>query len=165
MCSQRSGFWYLLSMFHLDAFFFGLLFPCFPSFQSQLVIFYSTLMGVFWRLLHPNSLECHKTPIIYHWVVLSISNGGIRLISSKIITPTTYMGSWVLATPIITSKFLLDFCMFLLKAKGVSNLGLLIFQVHLKSTRNCFPLKVVICVPFFFINWLKMVNIALKRVF
>jgi hypothetical protein len=35
------------------------------SFQNQLVIFYSTLMGVFEGLLGPSSLECPKAPLIH----------------------------------------------------------------------------------------------------
>lgn len=117
--------WVLVFSFNvsLDASFFRSLFPCLPSFQSQFVVFYLTLMGVFWKLLGPSSLECFKTPLICHQVVLPISNGGIGLISSKVIIPTTYMGSWALIAPIVTSKFLLDFRLFLLKVKGVSNLG------------------------------------------
>ncbi len=102
---------------------FGSLFPCLPSFQSQFIVFYSTLMGVFWRLLGSSSLECLKTLIVHHQVVLPISDGGVGLISSKVIIPTTYIENWALVAPIITSKFLLDFCSFLLKVKGVSNLG------------------------------------------
>ncbi len=62
-----------------------------------------------------------------------ISSGGVRLISLEVIVLVTYLGSWGLVALVITSKFLLDFCLFLLEAIGVSRLGPLLFQVHLKS--------------------------------
>ncbi len=62
-----------------------------------------------------------------------ISSGGVRLISSKVIVLVTYLESWALVALVITSKFLLDFCLFLLEAIGVNSLGPLLFQVHLRS--------------------------------
>ncbi len=62
-----------------------------------------------------------------------IFSGAIRLISLEVITSTIYLGSWALVTMVIASKFLLDFLLFLLKAIGVDDLGLLLFQAHLKS--------------------------------
>jgi hypothetical protein len=41
------GFWYPLLMFCLNAFFFVLLLPPLPTFQKQLIVFYSTLVGMF----------------------------------------------------------------------------------------------------------------------
>ncbi len=90
-------------------------------------------MGVFERLLGPGSLECFEAPLVCQHVALPISNGGVVLISLKVIAPITYLRSWALVAPIICSKFLLDFCLFLLKVIGVSNLGPFSFQVHLRS--------------------------------
>jgi len=56
----RSGFWYPLSMFHLEAFLFASLLPLLPNFWNQLVIFYSTLMTFFkgfWVQAHWNALR------------------------------------------------------------------------------------------------------------
>jgi len=85
---------------------FGILSQCFtqwPSFLlhyfppskiwNQLAIFGSTRMGVFKRLLGLNSLECPEAPIVRRQVALSISNGGIGLISLEVITPSTYIKS------------------------------------------------------------------------
>lgn len=115
---------------------FGIFFQCFtrclffwfvvslPSkFSKSIRCFLLDPNGSFLETFGSELWECLKTPLICHHVVLPISNGGVGLISSKVITPTTYMGSWALIAPIITSKFLLDFCSFLLKMKGVSNLG------------------------------------------
>jgi hypothetical protein len=60
-------------------------------------------------------------------VVFPISNGGIGLISMKVITPVAYLGSWALIAFIIASRFLLDFHPFFLEAIGVSNSKPLVF--------------------------------------
>jgi hypothetical protein len=104
-------------------------------------------MGVFERLVGPCSLDCFEAPIVCQHVALPISSGSITLISSKVIDPTTYLRSWALVTPIIASKFLLDFCLFLLKVIGVSNLRPLLFQVHLRLTQELLPPKSIACVP------------------
>jgi hypothetical protein len=104
-------------------------------------------MGVFERLVGPCSLDCFEAPLVCQHVALSISSGGVALISLKVIVPTTYLRSWALVTPIITSKFLLDFCLFLLKVIGVNNLRPLPFQAHLRSTQELLPPGVVACVP------------------
>jgi hypothetical protein len=79
-------------------------------------------MGVFKRLLGLNSLECPEAPIVRRQVALSISNGGIGLISLKVITRSTYIGSQALVTPIMASMILLDFFPFLLEAIGANSL-------------------------------------------
>ncbi len=56
----------------------------------------------------PQGLYC----LVYRQVILPISSGGIRLISSKVIALIAYLGSWALVTFIIASKFLLDFSSF-----------------------------------------------------
>ncbi len=56
-----------------------------------------------------------------------ISNGGVGLISTEAIVPATYLGKWALMAPIIASKFLLDYRLFLLEAIGVNNLRPLLF--------------------------------------
>jgi hypothetical protein len=91
-------------------------------------------MGVFLKLLGLGSLECPKAPLVHPQVALTIFNGGIRLTSSNVIALTTYLGSWALITSVIASKFLLDFCPFLLKAIGANSSGSLPLQTHLKST-------------------------------
>jgi hypothetical protein len=47
----------------------------------------------------------------------------LGLISLEVITPIAYLKNWALVGPIIASKFLLDFCLFLLEVIDISNLG------------------------------------------
>jgi hypothetical protein len=63
-------------------------------------------------------------------VVFSISNGGIGLISSKVIAPTGELGFSCLH---YSFKVFVGFCSFFLKAIVVSNLRQLLFQAHFKS--------------------------------
>jgi len=53
----------------------------------------------------------------------SIFNGGVGLISSKVIVQVAYMGRWALVAHVIVPRFLLDFCLFLLEVIGVNSLG------------------------------------------
>jgi hypothetical protein len=98
-----------------------------PSFRSQLVIFYSTLLGVFERLLGLGLLECPEALHVCQYVALHVFSGGSGLISSEVIALVAYMGSWGLVTLIIASKFLLYFRSFLLEVIGANNLGSLFF--------------------------------------
>jgi hypothetical protein len=72
---------------------------------------------------------------------------GALLISSEVITLTTYLGNWALIAHVITSKFLLDSYMFLLKAMGASSLEPLPFQAHLRLARKLLTLGATTCVP------------------
>jgi hypothetical protein len=84
------AFGIFFSMFRPEAFFFVLVFP---PFRNQLVIFYSTLMGIFLKLLGLGSLKSPKAPFVHRQMALTIFNGGIRLISSNVIALATYLES------------------------------------------------------------------------
>jgi len=58
-------------------------------------------------------------------VVFPISNGGVGLISLKVIAPIAYLMSWILVALVIASKFLLE-------AIYANSLGPFPFQAHLK---------------------------------
>jgi len=62
------------------------------------------------------------------------------LISLKVIVLVAYLGSWILVTLVIISKFLLDFCSFLLEAIGVNNS---------KGARTCYSFGGCSMCPFF----------------
>jgi hypothetical protein len=47
---------------------------------------------------------------------LPITLGGIMLISTSTIAPTTYLGSWALIASIIVTKFMVDQCPFIFEA-------------------------------------------------
>jgi hypothetical protein len=96
-------------------------------------------MEVFERFLGPSSLECLEAPFVPWHVVLLIYSGGIRLISSKVIVPFTYLRSWALVIIVIVSRFLLDSCPFLLEAIGVNGLGPFLFQAHIRLMQELLP--------------------------
>jgi hypothetical protein len=127
----------LFLMFHLEAFLFVLVLPSLLGFWNQLVIFYSTLMGVFKRLLGLGSLQCPKALLVHRQVALTIFIRGIGLISLNVIALVTYLKSWALVTFVIASRFLLDFHLFLLKAIVVNSSGSFLFQAHLRSPGGC----------------------------
>ncbi len=63
-------------------------------------------------------------------MALPISSDDIMFISLEVITPIAYLGSWALIALVIASRFLLDFCLFLLdllELIGANNLGPLLF--------------------------------------
>jgi hypothetical protein len=78
-------------------------------------------MGIFEKLLGSSSLECHEALLVHQYVVLPISNEGIRLISFEFIVLTIDLRSWALIALVIASRFLLDSHPFLLEAIGVKN--------------------------------------------
>jgi hypothetical protein len=53
-------------------------------------------------------------------MALPIFNEGVKLISLEAIAPFAYLESWDLVALVITSKFLLDFLLFLLEAISVT---------------------------------------------
>jgi hypothetical protein len=80
-------------------------------------------VGVFERLLGLGSLEYPEAPLIHRHVIFPISSGGIGLIYIEVIALATYLGSWALTTLVITFRFLLVYCSFLLEAIGVNGSG------------------------------------------
>ncbi len=78
-----------------------------------------------------------------------------------------YLKSWVLIAPTIASRFLLNFCPFLLEVIRTNNTRSLFFQAHFKLTCKFFPLMAAWCVfPFELLvekgaNWFKE-NISKK---
>jgi hypothetical protein len=116
--NERMSRWLLVSSLDVSPISFPFFFVASPllGFRSQLVVFYSTLMGVFERILGLGSLECPEAPFNHRHVVLPIFSGGIRFISLEAIAPAIYLGSWALVTFVIASRFLLH-------AIGANGLG------------------------------------------
>ncbi len=136
-CFQDQGLfmWLLVSSLDvsLKSFAFCFIVLSLLGFQSQFVVFKSTLMEIFERLLGVGSLDCLEVLLVHQQVVLPISSGGVWSISLEVITLIAYLGNWAIIALVITSKFLLDFHQFLLEAIGVSNSRPLLLQTHLKS--------------------------------
>ncbi len=89
-------------------------------------------MGIFYKLLGLSSMVYFEAFFVRLHVVLPISSEGIRVISLEVIVPIVYLGSWALVALVIASRNLLDLHSSLLEAIGVSSLGPLIFQAHLR---------------------------------
>jgi hypothetical protein len=102
---------------------------------------------IFYKHLGLCSLQCLHAFLVHWKVALPIFSGGIWPISLKLITQIAYMWSWALVAHVITSRFLLDFCPFLLKMIVVNNIRLLISLIHVRLVQKQFPLKVATCVP------------------
>jgi hypothetical protein len=79
-------------------------------------------MGVLERLLGLGSLE-HLEALLILGIWLFHFDGGIGLISLEVITLVTYLKSWALVDFVISSKFLLDFHLFLLDVIDANRLG------------------------------------------
>jgi hypothetical protein len=75
----------------------------------------SIVMGVFKRFLGLDSLKCPNPLFVHQHVALPISSGGTRLISFKVIALVACLESWALVAFVITFRFLLNFCPFLLE--------------------------------------------------
>lgn len=78
-------------------------------------------MGVFEKLLGLGSLECPKTLLVHQQVALLISNGGHKVDFFEGHCSSCLFGNWALVAPMIISKFLLDYHMFLLEVIGVNS--------------------------------------------
>ncbi len=83
-------------------------------------------MGVFEKFLGPGFLEWPKALLIQEQMVFPISRHRFDFHGGHCFN-CTYLGNWALVVIIISSKFLLDFRPFLLKAIGANILGLLFF--------------------------------------
>jgi hypothetical protein len=71
---------------------------------------------MFGCLLGPRSFNSLEGPLVRKQASLPITFGGIRVISTSIIAPTTYLGSWALVTSIIVASFMVDQRPFLFEA-------------------------------------------------
>jgi hypothetical protein len=54
------------------------------------------------------SFDSLKRLLVHKQTSLPITLGGIELISTSIIAPTTYSGSWALVASIIATRFMAD---------------------------------------------------------
>jgi hypothetical protein len=68
---------------------------------------------VFEHLLGPRSFISLEGPLSHKKIYLLITLGGISLILTSTIAPTTYLGDWALVVSIITVRFMVDQCPFL----------------------------------------------------
>jgi hypothetical protein len=143
-----SCFWYPFSMFCLKAFLFVALLP--PPFRLSTLAcsFWFCPYGGFWETLKPKFLKmtrCFPNALVDFFS--HFSSSGVGFISFEAIVLIAYCGNWAFITPINVSKFLIDFCLFLLEALMVSNLGLFSSLTHLRLAQELHPKVVVLCIP------------------
>jgi hypothetical protein len=108
---------------------FGILIRCFMQHSSyllqcpfasstlieSLISFDSPLYKRFGCLLGPRSFDIFKGPLSRKQASLPINFGGVGVISTSTIAPTTYFRSWALVTLIIVARFMVDGHPFLLE--------------------------------------------------
>jgi hypothetical protein len=71
---------------------------------------------VFGRLLGLGSFDSLKGPLVHKQTSFPITFGGVGLISTFTIAPTTYLGYWALVTLVIVVRFMVDQHPFFLEA-------------------------------------------------
>jgi hypothetical protein len=71
---------------------------------------------MFGCLLGLGSFESPERPLTHKQASLPITFGGVRLILTSTITPTTYLNSWAFVVSIIATRFMVDQCHFFLEA-------------------------------------------------
>jgi hypothetical protein len=76
--------------------------------------------------LGPRSFDNLKGFLAHKQASFSITFGGISLLSTSTIAPTTYLGNWAFITSIIATKFMVDQCPF-------------IFETLVQVDNNTFP--------------------------
>ncbi len=104
---------------------------------------------MFGDLLGSRSFDSPERPLAHKQASLPITFSGVRLILASIITPTSYLGSWVLVALVITTRFMVDQCPFLLEALTQINNNTFLFQQHLKVTCDLLPPPTHACLPSF----------------
>jgi len=90
--------------------------PLSSTFIKSFISFDSSLLQMFERLLGLGSFNSPKGPLAHKQACLPITFGGIELISTSTIAPTTYLGNWALITIIIIVRFMVDQHPFLVEA-------------------------------------------------
>jgi hypothetical protein len=102
---------------------------------------------MFRHLSSLRSFDSPKGPLVHKQTSFPITFGGIEIISTSTMTPTTYLKSWAFVVSIIVAKFMVDQCLFLLKALARVNNDTFPFKQHLKAT--CDLLSPASCACFF----------------
>ncbi len=144
-----NGFWYI--SFDVLSIGFPFCFVVSLSFRFSKLVHYFLfdLDGSFWMTFGFGFIGVPWSFFNLLTCDILIFSGGLRLISSEVIAPIPFLKSWTLITFIMTFRFLLNFCMFLLEAIGVRSSMPLPFHMHLKLVGKLIPLRAITCVPFF----------------
>jgi hypothetical protein len=85
-------------------------------------------MHVFGRLSNTSYWDCPHAPLVHQHAHLPIFHGGVTSFPQSSLCQCPIWGTCICCT-IITTRFLLDYCSFLLEVIGVSNYSFIPFQV------------------------------------
>jgi hypothetical protein len=70
---------------------------------------------MFRYLLSLGSFDSPKGPFAHKQAFFPMTFGGIELILTSTITPTTYLRNWAVVAPVIAIRFMVNQCPFLLE--------------------------------------------------
>jgi len=101
--------------------------PPSSTFIESLISFDSSFHKMFGHLLGLGSFDSLKGILVHKQTSFLITFGGIELISTSTIAPTTYLGSWAFVTLIIVARLMVDQCPFLLEALAQINNNTFLF--------------------------------------
>jgi hypothetical protein len=93
------------------------------------------------------SFDSPKGPLARKQASLPITFGGVGLILTFTVAPTTYLRNWALVAAIIVVRFMVDQLPFLLEALTQVNNNTYIFQQHFKATCDLLPPPTHACLP------------------
>jgi len=121
--------------------------PSSSTFIESFISFDSSLLQMFERLLGPRSFNSPKGPLAHKQACFPITFGGIELISTSTIAPTTYLRNWALIALVIVVRFMVDRHPFLVEASTQINNNTFLFQQHFKATCDLLPPPTHACFP------------------
>jgi hypothetical protein len=90
--------------------------PPFFTFTKSLISFDFSLLQMFGHLLGLGSFDSLEGFIVCKQISFLITFGGVELISTSTITPTSYLRDWTFVALIIVVKFMVEQCPFLFEA-------------------------------------------------
>jgi hypothetical protein len=82
--------------------------PPFSTFIESVIFFDFFLHKTFVCLLGLRSFDSPERPLAHKQASLPITFGGVRLILTSTIDPTTYLNNWAFVVSIITVRFMVD---------------------------------------------------------
>jgi len=121
--------------------------PPSSTFTKSCISFDSSFLQMFGHLLGSRSFNNPEGPLVHKQASLPITFGGVGLISTSTIAPTSYLGSWALVVSVIVIRFTVYQHPFLLKAITRVNNNTFPFQQHLRVARDLLPPLTCVCVP------------------
>ncbi len=120
-----------------------------PSFTfiKSFISFDSSFHKMFGHFLHPRSFDSLERLLAHKQASLPITFDGVGFISTSTITPIAYLGNWAFVVSIIVVRFMVDQCIFLLRALARIDNNTFHFQQQLKAACDLLPPPASACFP------------------